>query len=259
MAEQRQGRFHVDPDALRCNEIALSAQTVHHMRVMRLRAGDRVRLFDGSGREVEAELGELADEGGHAIALRRLEPTTESALRIVLVQAIPVKLPRMDAIVRQVTELGVHRVVPVITEHSQLPGGGIAVIERRASRWRRIATAAASQSGRSTVPRVESPVRWGDLDWDAMPRPMLLLCASADQALHQVLRGASAGAVTVAVGPEGGWSDAEQRQAVRRQAAPVALGPRILRADSAAVVAISVLQYEWGDLAASPPTPATGC
>ena len=253
MAPQPQRRFYVDPRALLCNDIALSAQTVRHMRVSRLRAGDRVRLFDGSGREVEAELGKLADDGGHAIVVRRLEPATESALRIVLVQALPAKLPLMDTIVRQVTELGVYRVVPVIAEHSQLPGGGIAVIERRASRWRRIATAAAQQSGRCTVPRVESPVRWGDLDWKAMPRPVLLLCPSADQVLHQVLRGASAGAVTVAVGPEGGWSDAEQRQAVRREAAAVAFGPRILRADSAAVVAISLLQYEWGDLAASPP------
>lgn len=219
------------------------------MRVMRLAPGDRVRLFDGRGAEVEAELLGLETSGATAKAVREVSCGAESPLRTVLLQAVPVKLARMDVIVRQATELGAQRVVPVLSERSQTPRGGIDVVVRRAARWRRVAETAAKQSLRSVVPVIDDPTPWAELDWARLPHPALMLDAgTAGSRIRDLGAREVPDAVTVLVGPEGGWSEPERQQAVSNGAVQVCLGRRILRADSAGAVALAVLQHLWGDL-----------
>jgi 16S rRNA (uracil1498-N3)-methyltransferase len=240
--------------------VELGAAVVRHLRVLRAAPGERVRLFDGEGREVEAEVVELGDHAGRARILEaRAAASTESPLRCCLVQALPVRQARMDTIVRQITELGVSRIVPVIAERSQGERLGAAALQRRTERWRRIADAAAEQCGRARVPEIDPSCRYDDLDWDGLPRPLFIAtpepaeqAAAADRttiAATGVAAGAaSAAAVTLMVGPEGGWSDAELATATRHGALPIGLGPRILRADTASVVAVALLQHRLGDL-----------
>lgn len=219
------------------------------MRVMRLGPGDRVRLFDGRGAEVEAELLGLETSGATASAVGEVSCGTESPLRTVLLQAVPVKLARMDVIVRQATELGVQRVVPVLSERSQTPRGGIDVVVRRAARWRRVAETAAQQSLRSVVPVIDDPTPWAQLDWARLPRPALMLdAATAGSSIRDLGADEVPEAVSILVGPEGGWGEREHQQAASNGALRVCLGPRILRADSAGAVALAVLQHLWGDV-----------
>jgi 16S rRNA (uracil1498-N3)-methyltransferase len=240
--------------------VELGAAVVRHLRVLRAAPGDRVRLFDGEGREVEAELVELADHAARARILGAgAAARTESPLRCWLVQALPVRQARMDTIVRQITELGVSRIVPVIAERSQGGRLGVAALQRRTDRWRRIADAAAEQCGRARVPQIDAPCRYDDLDWEGLPRPLFIAtpepaepaAAAADRTTIAATGAAGAtgaAAVTLMVGPEGGWSDAELATAAGREALPIGLGPRILRADTASVVAVALLQHRLGDL-----------
>jgi 16S rRNA (uracil1498-N3)-methyltransferase len=254
-------RFRVGSlDAGAAGIVELGAAVVRHLRVLRTAPGEHVRLFDGEGREVEAEVVELGDHAGRARILEaRAAASAESPLRCWVVQALPVRQARMDTIVRQLTELGVSRIVPTLAERSQGGRLGAAALRRRTDRWRRIADAAAEQCGRARVAEIDAPCRYDDLDWDGLPRPLFIAtpepaerAAAADRttiAATGVAAGvAGAAAVTLMVGPEGGWSDAELATAARRGASQMGLGPRILRADTASVVAVALLQHRLGDL-----------
>jgi 16S rRNA (uracil1498-N3)-methyltransferase len=223
------------------------------MRVMRLRDGDTVFLFDGDGTEVQGRLLRL-DPGGAEVEVTEFVPAdAEARLHVVLVQAIPVKLPRMDTIVRLATELGVDRIVPILSERGQLPGGGDRTLLRRVERWSRIAETAAQQCGRATVPVIEAPVDLRRMDLDQLPALRLVLDAAGEPLDHLAaeLRQSAAApptALSLMVGPEGGWSDSEMTSAMAGGARRVSCGPRVLRADSAGAVALALVQYEWGDL-----------
>lgn len=241
-----------------------------HLRVLRLAPGDVVYLFDGGGGEVEAQIAVLDDARASLRPIAAVERGVESWLDSCLVQAVPLRSSRMETIVRQVTELGVRRIVPVIGERSRRPGGDAASLERKLRRWRRVADAAAEQSRRTRVPDIDAPLPLQELAWEGLPRPMFIAEPGTTRPGHDdagdaestAARGdgvestgsqwadaaGAAGSVTVLVGPEGGWSDDEITAAMHEGASALSLGPRVLRADTAGVVALSVFQYLWGDL-----------
>lgn len=239
-------RFRVAPGTLCVGSVALSADEARHMRVRRLRPGDRVRLFDGRGREADARIEAIGAEGARAGVERVESARGESPLQVVLVQAVPVKLPRMDDVVRLATELGVSEIQPVLAERSQLPGGGREAVDRRLERWRRIAGSAAKQCGRGRVPEVASAVPVADLDPAELPEPRYLLQPDAADTLPSRLEADSG--LTLLVGPEGGWSSVEVERFASFGVRPVRFGPRVLRADSAGAAILAVVQYLAGDL-----------
>ena len=227
--------------------VAVDGASLKHLLVLRAEPGDRVYLFDGCGREVEAELLEIDASGARLEVLRTVAETTESPLDCWLIQALPVRLPRMDTIVRQVTELGVSRILPVSAERSQVREGGSG-LAKKTERWRRIADAAAEQSRRQRVPTIDEPCEVASLPWAELPELVLLLDPGADGDAWDRALSSSAGLVAVMVGPEGGWSSTEVAAAVDNGAVSVGMGPRILRADTAGVVAVALLQRALGDL-----------
>lgn len=240
------GRYRVRRGALDDDTVELDAGEARHMAVRRLAPGDLVALFDGSGLEACGEIVGL-DATGATVRIRERRATTaESPLALWLAQGLPVKLPRVDDVVRQATELGVAGILPVIAARSELPGGGAAALARRVSRWRRLAAAAAKQCGRGCVPEILDPVGWAEIPWERLPEPRLLLDPLGESLAIPVSDRPPA--ASVLVGPEGGWSDREAQEAVEHRARRVRLGPRILRADSAAPAAIAVIQHRWGDL-----------
>ena len=224
-----------------------------HLGVLRAAVGDVVFLFDGDGVEVRAEVMPLPG-GEYALrVLGRERRDIESPLDTCLVQAIPARMTRMETIVRQVTELGVQRVVPVLALRSQPGKANPAALERKVGRWRRVADAAAEQCGRNRVPLIDSPCAFSDIAWEMLPRPLYITDPAATDpagdALAAIGREAGPGAAaTVMVGPEGGWTDDEVDTARANGAVALRLGPRVLRADTAGVVAITLLQYLRGDL-----------
>jgi 16S rRNA (uracil1498-N3)-methyltransferase len=228
-----------------------------HLRVLRAAAGEIVFLFDGRGKEVEAEITAIDDDAATLRVLGEVRAGVESRLDTCLVQAIPVRSGRMETIVRQATELGVHRIVPVIGQRSRQSKSKDAAQQRRAERWRRVADSAAEQCGRTRVPLIDSPCRFDELSWETLPRPLLIADPGASVAARGTHDGTPAGtldaratatAATVLVGPEGGWTGAEVEAVLTLGGETLQLGPRELRADSAGVVAITLLQYLWGDL-----------
>jgi len=227
--------------------VTVDGASLKHLLVLRAEPGDQVFLFDGCGREVEAEILEINPSAARLEVLRTVAGTTESPLDCWLIQALPVRLPRMDTIVRQVTELGVTHIVPVSAERSQVRAGDSG-LAKKTERWRRIADAAAEQSRRQRVPAIDEPCKVTSLPWAELPELVLLLDPGAEGVAWDRALSSPAGSVAVMVGPEGGWSSAEVTAAVDHGAVPVGMGPRILRADTAGVVAVALLQRILGDL-----------
>ena len=216
----------------------------HVTRVLRLRVGAALTLFNGSGGEYEASIdkahgGELTVAVGVHHAIER-----ESPLALTLVQGIS-RGERMDLVVQKATELGVARLVPVITERSVVKLDAHQA-DRKLLHWRAIVIAACEQCGRNRLPEVAAPLGLREfLRGVGTPGTRLLLSPHATRGLAELTPD---GAVTVLIGPEGGLSEAEQEAAVRAGFAAVRLGPRILRTETAALTALALLQRQWGDL-----------
>jgi len=224
------------------DSISLSAEQLHYLRsVLRLQNGAEIEIFDGRGARRAAVL-----EGD---ALRVSEPLPEvpaRALDVVLVQALA-KGEKMDLVVQKATELGASRIVPLASERAVVklqPGAA------KLDRWRRIAQEAARQCGRADVPRIDEPCRLaevlGMLRDDPERRGLLLDAEEKSLRLSAAARGVSR--LLLAVGPEGGFSPEERDQARRGGMLPVALGPLILRTETAGLAALAVLLHVHGDL-----------
>jgi 16S rRNA (uracil1498-N3)-methyltransferase len=217
----------------------------HIVHVLRLRPGDPLTLFDGRGGEYAARIEEFR-KGAVTVAVGdRAAADRESPLSLTLAQGIS-RGERMDWVVQKATELGVRRIVPVLTERTvvRLDAGQA---ERRLLHWRGIAVAACEQSGRNAIPDVTAPQGLHDFLHEADAAATRLLLAPAGT------RGVGDLSVpdrriTVLIGPEGGLTEGEQRAALEAGFLGVRLGPRILRTETAAVVALALLQHRFGDL-----------
>ena len=233
-------RFLVPPGVLQGERVVLPpAESRHAAKVLRLRPGQHVVVFDGRGEEAEVELTAVSPRAVAGRVVAR-QGGVRPPVVITLVQGVP-KGSKMDAIVRMGTEVGVARFVPVLTQRAVARPAAA-----RVERWRRIAAAAAKQSGRSTVPRVDTPRPLEEL-WPELAGSLILLPWEGERSrsLGAVLREhAGASAVTICIGPEGGWTEMEVRTAVTHGAHPVTLGPLVMRTETAGLVAAAMVLYE---------------
>ena len=236
-------RLFVPPERLGGGRVTISGDEHRHLaRVLRARPGSTVTLFDGAGGEVEAQVLRVSrDETELALGPRR--PAAPAPVApLTLVVAVP-RGPRMDLLVEKTCELGVARIVPVTTERSVVrPEPG------RSARWEKIAREAARQCGRADVPTVEAPVALAAaLAAPTLPAQRLVLW---EQERSRPLRAALGAPAPTAllVGPEGGFTSPEIAAAEAAGFVPVALGPRILRVETAAIVAVALVAEAHGDL-----------
>jgi 16S rRNA (uracil1498-N3)-methyltransferase len=237
-------RFFVPPslDLTPGAPVDLPLDVVHQAgHVLRLRPGDRVILLDGAGREAEVVLTTFSRKqvGGEVLACRPAPPPPQPHL--TLYQAV-LKGEHFAWVLQKATELGVAAIVPVVTERTVVPFEEAAERTKHA-RWERIVREAAEQSRRGTLPILHPPLRWPDacrrmaaaeaalLPWEEATTPLPAALALARTALH----------VALAVGPEGGLSPAEIVVAQAAGLTPVSLGPRILRAETAALAVCALV------------------
>ena len=219
--------------------LIVRGDAAHRMlRVLRLRPGDTVEVFDGSGRSWPATIA-AADRVAVQLALggvRRHPPAPRTVLCAALIRP-----NRFEWLVEKATELGVSAIRPVLTEHCAVRVTEIGAT--RLERWRRIATEAAEQCGRVTLPDLESPVSFSDALARAEGRTFLAAepAHGAAPPFGQALRGIDSRPVTILIGPEGGLTAEEVRQAERADAQAVSLGPLVLRAETAALAALAIL------------------
>ncbi|MBI2912523.1 MAG: 16S rRNA (uracil(1498)-N(3))-methyltransferase [Chloroflexi bacterium] len=259
-------RFFVPTGTVRARNVTLGPHMAHRLgRVLRLKRGDRIVLAEGRPREYEVQLTGVSANSVTGVVVGELEAPPEPAVELALYQSL-IRVNRFDLVLEKGTEIGVCRFVPVISARSQVRPDEPVLSEAdgakgepgRAERWRRIVTEAAEQCGRGRVPAVDAPlplaqalasspglriVPWEGGAVGAVREPPL-------PGLGAYLRGLSSPPRTVSlfIGPEGGFEPEEVELARRHGAALVSLGPRILRSETAGIVAAALVLHELGEM-----------
>lgn len=241
-------RFFLPRTNLRDSRATLTGPELEHMRrVLRMGVGDRVVVFDEEGWEHEGVIDVLKDDCGELRIIRSHRPENESPLHMTLALALT-KGEKMDFVVEKATELGVAAIAPFVSMHT-VPRLDAKKAAQRGLRWRKIALSAAKQCGRTRIPEVfelsdfrsvlaGAPDALRLLFWEQEPR----------RGLADLKRDHSdVSAAVLVIGPEGGFSEQEAALALEHGFTPVRLGRRILRAETAALAALSAVQILWGD------------
>ena len=236
-------RFFAPPSAFNLTKriVTLTADEARHLReVLRLKPGDEVSVFDGAGKEFRARVAQARREFAELELDEEIEPARpESPLQLTLAVAL-LKGEKFDLVVQKATELGVTKIVPLITRYADIKLRDESDATKRVARWQRIALEAAKQSGRAVVPEVTLPNPFASV----LKNPCLLFSENGGHGLTQI----DTDTVTAVIGSEGGWADEELDQARAGGAQIVTLGGRILRAETAAITVAALLQHRFGDL-----------
>lgn len=220
----------------------------HAVRVLRMREGDAITVFNGDGNDYSGRLSYVrkGDAGVHVEALTPVD--VESRLAVTLVQAI-VRSEKMDWILQKATELGVSRIVPVTSERSEVKLGEERA-DKRHVRWLHVIESACEQSGRAHVPTLDMPQGLAQFGVALPPAAegelRLCLHPEAERGLSDLTPPVS---VTIAIGPEGGFSDRDLTILDQVGFARLRLGPRVLRTETAGMVTMAALQARFGDMA----------
>ncbi|MBV8546545.1 MAG: 16S rRNA (uracil(1498)-N(3))-methyltransferase [Acidobacteria bacterium] len=224
-------RFFIDAGLAPGNTLALSHDEQHHARVVRVREGEEVEVFNGRGASFVAK---YTTEG---LQIIREAPDREARMAIHLAMSI-INLDKFDIVLQKATELGVRSIIPLVTDRVEIRA------ERyrgKAERWRKIVFEAVKQSGRSVIPIVEEPQPFDEIvKRDGMK---IIFDADAEAAPQQ-----PGNAATIFIGPEGGWSERELQLAREHGCAFERLGVRRLRAETAAIVATALVAARAGDI-----------
>ncbi len=241
-------RFYAPQTQFTATTVLLDEDEAHHLsRALRLVEGDRVFVFDGEGSEWECEITRAGKREAELSIIHRLADVVESPLQLTLAQAL-VKGEKFDRVVQKTTELGVTRIVPLITDNSDIRRAeGRA--EQRLARWRRISLEALKQCGRRRLVEICEPVSFDDFCANEAGGNNLILSERSGRSLREVsadLQGVNQ--LSVSVASEGGWSDQELQRAEANNFFAVHLGSRILRTETAAIVAVTLAQHLLGDL-----------
>ena len=236
-------RFYLPTDLAPNTTFRLPENIVRHIHVLRLNAGDAITLFNGTGNDFDATLQEIGKRHAQCHITAQRQPENESRLQITLIQAIS-SGERMDFTLQKSVELGVRAICPIISERCVVRLSGERA-DKRVQRWQDIAIAACEQSGRSIVPTVLPIVSFSDYLRQMPPELHLMMSlrrattlrdiAPAPQSLRRML------------GPEGGWTPAEEQAALDAGVQTITLGKRVLRTETASLAALAAMQVLWGD------------
>ena len=239
----RNPRIHTEQGLAAGSELVLTGNAAHHAgRVLRMEAGQWLTLFNGDGLDYQAQILEAGRKSLQVYVTESSDPGTESRLTITLGQVMS-RGDRMDYAIQKATELGVTHIQPLTSERCEVKLSGDRE-RKRVANWQQVAISAAEQCGRARIPDVAPPLKLAD--W----------LNGCNQQLRLVLhdQGSPLGGVTDApasiallVGPEGGLAGHEIDSARNAGFTPLALGPRVMRTETAPVAALSLCQWLWGD------------
>ncbi len=243
-------RFYLPPDQFKSDTPGLTGSEAHHfLHVLRGKTGDRVTLFDGVGHECLCTVSAL-EKGRVVLQVRQRNATPPLSYQVTLAQAVP-KTRSMDLILQKATELGAHRIVPLLSDRTVVHVEADDVTAKL-DRWKQITVEAAKQCGANWLPAIEPPARPRDF-FRTADRARLNLVASLQpdsRALPGLIQdyvdehGERPRTAAVVIGPEGDFTPAELADARSAGFRPLSLGPLVLRSETAALYALSVLAYE---------------
>jgi 16S rRNA (uracil1498-N3)-methyltransferase len=243
-------RFFLRQKSIQENRATLTGEELKHLgRVLRLRPGDHLTLFDDGGWEHEAIIRVLSGDHGEVEIISSAQVNRESPLELTLALGLT-KGEKMDFCVEKATELGVRVIVPFFSNYT-VPKLDENKVARRAERWRKIALNAAKQCGRTRIPDVLPLTGFGQLIQQPWSNALKLLLWEKESraTLRQIYEThRDTRVLVIVIGPEGGVSVEEANEAINHGFETVRLGQRILRAETAAVAALAIVQSWWGDL-----------
>lgn len=242
-------RFYIPAGQMDKNESIITGSDAHHMRdVLRLQPDDWVVVFDGTGRQYQAQIISV-DRKGIRVAMRSpVKADIVPAFELAFAQGY-LKDKKMDGLVRQLTELGVDRWVPFLSRRS-IPVPDQKRLQGRYQRWQKISLEALKQCGRSRAMELDTLVSFGDALKQARSYDLKIIFWEESKAatLRDHLRNTDPARVFLMVGPEGGFGSDEIEMAESEGFRVVGLGPRILKAETAALAAAVMVQYIFGDM-----------
>jgi len=236
-------KYFFDPRQITGDTVTVEGTTAHHLlHVLRMAAGDSVTLCDGAGTDYTATI-EATKKVQITFKLTNPQKClTELPVRIVLYQALP-KGDKMELIIQKCVELGVGEIVPVMTTNCI---ARIKDVEKKAARYQLVAESAAGQSMRGIVPRVSPAIVFENAVAQIDGSGQTLVTHELEQELSLVNALAPTDTINIWVGPEGGFTTQEIVTLKRHGAVAVSLGPRILRAETAAIAAVAIASLKWG-------------
>lgn len=231
-------RHRIFVDALEPHVTVTGDEFHHSIRVVRARVGEEVELFDRAGNAARGVV-ESIERDSAVIAAKEPLPSRESPLALHLAMAV-IQLEKFELVLQKATELGVKTFIPLITEHVELRPERYA---NKTERWNKIVFEAVKQCGRAIVPKIEAAQPFDDL----LAKTTTKLMFDADGEPPTANRHPPTD-LTLLIGPEGGWSAEELQRARDANVFIERLGPRRLRAETAAIAAVSVVASRFGDL-----------
>jgi 16S rRNA (uracil1498-N3)-methyltransferase len=254
-------RLFVHPESLQSEHIKITGDQARYLSVvLRVTPGEVITLFDGQGYKYECKIVQSHKKEVVAERLSKEPFSVESPVSIILAQGLP-KSDKMDLIVEKATELGIRSITPLITEYSQVRH------TEKVERWRKIALSASQQSGRDRIPDILDPIGFleyltrisaplKEAEGSATLSGLIFSEEKEGSNFKEILSGLrSIKNIVLLIGPEGGFSKKEVSSAVRHGFIEVSIGPRILRTETAPIAALSIIQYELGDMGNVPPPP----
>ncbi len=244
-------RFFVPASWLEKEKVTITGRLVHRLRnVLRLKAGDHIILLDNSGWEHQTEITSVSSQRIEGQVVHKGLATGEPRTKITLYQAL-LKLTKFEWVLQKGTELGLVGLVPMISERCII-GSLEDISKTKMERWWRILMEAAEQSRRGRLPNLRAAMMFSVACEEAARGGLTLIPweEEREQSLGSILRAAEQPpfSINLFIGPEGGFTSQELAQAQRYGAVPITLGPRILRAETAGLVAATAILYELGDL-----------
>ncbi len=244
-------RFFIDQKNLKSSTVILYGEEHHHLsRVARIKPKETVWLFDGAGTSYLARVTEITRDHTRLAILEKLEKEGPK-LSITLAQAL-IKSKNMDIIIQKATELGVTKIIPVITARSVVRVEG--KIEGKMERWGKIAQEAAKQSRSSFIPSILTPMHLETLIRERKEEKKFLLSEKKGKYLRDFLiqnsasglhRTKAPSSVLLLIGPEGGWTAEEEENALSHGYEAVSLGKAILKTETAAISSLSLISHFW--------------
>lgn len=236
-------RFYLPTDLAPNTTFRLPENIVRHIHVLRLNAGDAITLFNGTGNDFDATLQAIGKRHAECHITAQRQPENESPLQITLIQAIS-SGERMDFTLQKSVELGVRAICPIISERCVVRLSGERA-DKRVQRWQDIVIAACEQSGRSIVPTVLPIVSFSDYLRQMPPELHLMMSLRRATTLRDIAPAPQS--LRLMIGPEGGWTPAEEQAALAAGVQTITLGKRVLRTETAAMAAMAAMQVLWGD------------
>ena len=236
-------RFYLPAPLAPHTTFSLPENIVRHIHVLRLNTDDSITLFNGTGNDFAATLQTIGKRHAECHIHAQRQPENESPLAITLVQAVS-SGERMDFTLQKSVELGVRAIQPIISERCVVRLSGDRA-DKRVQRWQDIVIAACEQSGRSIVPTVLPIVSFSDYLRQMPPELHLMMSLRRATTLRDIAPAPQT--LRLMIGPEGGWTPAEEQAALEAGVQTITLGKRVLRTETASLAVLAAMQVLWGD------------